>query len=76
MRFELMTTDLAGRSTTSCAKEMSKIISNLPKFHWRRTLTRSDLVEQTDKVSQELPTYFSKLIVFIQYYPNITEICR
>ena len=38
MRLELMTTDLEGRGTTSCATEMSKMIPNLPTFHWRRTL--------------------------------------
>ena len=57
MRFELTTTD---------ATEMSKMIPNRPTFHWRRTLTRSDLAEQTGEVSQESPIYFSKLIVFIQ----------
>ena len=45
MGFELTTTDLAGRSTTSCATEMSKMIPNLPTFHGRRKL--SDLAEQT-----------------------------
>ena len=46
MRFELTTTDLEGRGTTSCTTEMSKMIPNLPTFHWRRTLPRSDLAEQ------------------------------
>ena len=58
MRFELTTTDLEGRGTTSCATEMSKMIPNQPTFHWRRTLPRSDLAEQTDKVSEESPIYF------------------
>ena len=66
MRFELTTTDLEGRGTTSCTTEMSKMISNLPTFHWRWTLPRSDLAEQTGEVSQESQSYFSKLIVFIQ----------
>ena len=67
MRFELMTIDLEGRSTTSCATKMSKIIPNLKKrFHWRRSLCRSALPEQSGEVSQKSPTYFSKLIVFIQ----------
>ena len=48
MRFELTTTNLVGRSTTSYATEMSKMIPNLPTFHWRRTLPRSDLAEQTE----------------------------
>ena len=59
MRLELTTTDLEGRDTN----EMSKMIPNLPTFHWRRTLPRSDLDEQTGEVSQESLTYFSKLIV-------------
>ena len=67
MRFELMTTDLEGQGTTSCATEMSKMILNLPTFHWHRTLPRFDLDEQTCEDSQEFPTYFSKLIVFIQH---------
>ena len=53
MRFELTTTDLVGRSTTICATEMSKMITNLPTFHWRRSLLKSDLAEQTGEVSQE-----------------------
>ena len=47
MILELTTTDLACRSTTSFAIEMSKMIPNLPKFHCRRSLPRSDLAEQT-----------------------------
>ena len=47
MRFELTTTDLEGRSTTSCATDMSKMIPKLRTFHWHRTLPRSDLAEQT-----------------------------
>ena len=66
MKFEVTNTDLVGRRTTSYATEMSKMIPNLPTFHWRRALPRSDLAEQTGEVSQESPTYFSKLIVFIQ----------
>ena len=58
MRLELATTDLEDRGTTSYATEMSKMIPNLPTFHWRRTLLRSDLSEQTGEVSQESPTYF------------------
>ena len=46
MRLELMTIDLSDRSTTSYATEMSKMISNLPTFHWRKTLPRSDIAEQ------------------------------
>ena len=66
MRFEFTTTGLVGRSTTSYAIEISKMILDLPTFHCRRTLPRSDIAEQTVEVSQESPTYFSKLIVFIQ----------
>ena len=66
MRFELTTTDLAGRSTASYATEMSKMVPSLQTFHWRKSLPISDIVEQTGEVSQESPTYFSKLIVFIQ----------
>ena len=43
MRLELTTTDLAGRSITSFATEMSKMITNLPTSRWRRTIPRSDL---------------------------------
>ena len=50
MRLELTTTDLEGRGTTCCATEMSKMILNLPTLHWRRTLPRSDLAEQTGEV--------------------------
>ena len=67
MRFELTITDQEEKGTASCAIEMSKIIHNLPIFHWCRTLPRSDLAEQTGEVLQESPTYFSKLIVFIQF---------
>ena len=35
----------AGQSTTSCATDMSKMILNLPTFHWRRTLPRSGLAD-------------------------------
>ena len=49
MRFELTTIDLAGQSTTSYATEISKMIPNLPKFHWRRSLPRSVLAEQTSQ---------------------------
>ena len=59
MRFELTTTDLSGRNTTSYAAEISKMIPNLPTFYWRRTLPRSDLAAQTGEVSQESATYFS-----------------
>ena len=45
---------------------MSKTIPNLPNFIGERTLTRSDLAEQTGEVSQESLTYFSKLTSFIQ----------
>ena len=58
MRFELTTTDLEGRNTPSYAIVMSKMILNLPTFHWRKSIPRSVLPEQTDEVSQELPTYF------------------
>ena len=34
-----------GQNTTSYATEMSKMIFNLPKFHWRRTLPRSDIAD-------------------------------
>ena len=51
MRFELTTIDLAGQSTTSYATEISKMIPNLPKFHWRRPLPRSDLAKQTGEVA-------------------------
>ena len=44
MRFELTTTDLEGRGTTSCTTEMSKMIPNLPTFHWRRSLPVVQLV--------------------------------
>ena len=47
MRFELTATDLICRSTTSHTTEMSNMIPNLSKFHWRMTLPRSDLTEQT-----------------------------
>ena len=30
-------------TTTSCANEMSKIISNLPTIHWRSALPKLDL---------------------------------
>ena len=33
MSFELTTTGLEGRGTTSCATEMPKMILNLPTFH-------------------------------------------
>ena len=59
MRFELTTTDLEGRGTTSCATEMSKMIPKPINI----SLPRSDLAEQTDDVSQESPTYFSKLSI-------------
>ena len=45
MRFELTTTDLEGRGTTSCATEMSKMIPNLPISYWRKTLPRSGLAD-------------------------------
>ena len=51
MRFELTTLNLEGRNITSYATEISKMISNLPTFHWRWTLPRSDLAEQTGEVS-------------------------
>ena len=66
MRFELTTLNLEGRNITSYATEISKMISNLPTFHWRWTLPRSDLAEQTGEVSQKSPIYFSKLIFFIE----------
>ena len=51
MRFELTTTDLEGRGTSSCATEMSKMIPNLPIFHWRKTLPRSGLADIYEKMS-------------------------
>ena len=66
MRLELITTDQADQSTTSHATAMYKMIHNLLKFHWQRTLPRSDLTKHTGEVSQESPRYFSKLIGFIQ----------
>ena len=64
MRLELTTIDPEGQGTTNCATEISKMILNLPTFHWRRSLPRSDLAKQTGEISQESPAYFSKLIVF------------
>ena len=58
MRFELITTDLAVRSTTSYATEMSKMISNLPTFYWRWSLLRSDLAEQNGEVLQQSPSLY------------------
>ena len=63
MRFELTTTDLEGRGTTSCAAEMSKMIPNLPIFHWRRTLPRSKLTEQTGTVTQLVVPRLSRSVV-------------
>ena len=45
MRLELKTTDLVDQSTTRCATEILKMISNLPTFNWRRILPRTDLTD-------------------------------
>ena len=57
MKFKFTITDLAGRSTASYDTEISKMIPNLPKFYWRRTIPRSDLTLQTGEASQESVTY-------------------
>ena len=73
MRFELTTTDLEGRNTPSYAIVMSKMILNLPTFHWRRTLLRSHLAEQTGVIYSII-----WLICKRELYKNdqFTEICR
>ena len=57
MRFELTTTDLEGRGTTSCATEKSKMIPNLPTFHWQKSSPKSDFAEQTGEVSDRCYFY-------------------
>ena len=50
MRFELTITDVVGQKTTSYATEMSKMIPNLPAFHWRSIFPKSNLAEQTGEI--------------------------
>ena len=67
MRLQLTTTDLAGRSTSKCVTEMSKMIPNVPTFYWRRTLPSLFLASmETGNFLQESAIYFSELAVFMK----------